>query len=107
MKKEDHDKIISSIQEKAGDEVSGVIADDLGLLITDNSNMLDIIEKQSKQIEKLEKQNNNLVAVNGNLLQQVGMSEYDEDKSFKNKDPEEPKKPFNYKSVFDENGNFI
>ena len=59
MKKEDHDKIISSIQEKAGDEVSGVIADDLGLLITDNSNMLDIIEKQSKQIEKLEKQNNN------------------------------------------------
>lgn len=107
MKKEDHDKIISSIQEKAGDEVSGVIADDLGLLITDNSNMLDIIEKQNKKIEKLEKQNNNLVAVNGNLLQQVGMSEYDDDKSFKNKDPEELKKPFNYKSVFDENGNFI
>lgn len=106
MKKEDHDKIISSIQEKAGDEVSGVIADDLGLLITDNSNMLDIIEKQNKQIEKLEKQNNNLVAVNGNLLQQVGMSEYDDDKTFSKKE-EEPKKAFNYKSVFDENGNFI
>lgn len=106
MKKEDHDKIISSIQEKAGDEVSGVIADDLGLLITDNSNMLDIIEKQNKQIEKLEKQNNNLVAVNGNLLQQVGMSEYDDDKTFSKKE-EEIKKPFNYKSVFDENGNFI
>lgn len=106
MKKEDHDKIISSIQEKAGDEVSGVIADDLGLLITDNSNMLDIIEKQNKQIEKLEKQNNNLVAVNGNLLQQVGMSEYDDDKTFSKKE-EETKKPFNYKSVFDENGNFI
>lgn len=106
MKKEEHEKIISSIQEKAGDEVSGVIADDLGLLITDNSQMLDTIEKQNKRIETLEKQNSNLVAVNGNLLQQVGMGEDDDDKRF-NKKEEEKKEPFNYKSVFDEKGNFI
>lgn len=107
MKKEEHNKIISSIQEKAGDKVSGVIADDLGLLITDNSNMLELIEKQNKKIENLEQQNNNLIKVNGNLLQQVGMDEFDEDKSFKNKEPEKSKEPFNFKSVFDENGNFI
>lgn len=107
MKKEDHDKIISSIQEKAGDEVSGIIADDLGLLITDNASMLETIEKQNKEIKKLEKQNNNLVAVNGNLLQQVGMNEYDDEKRFKNNEEEKPKETFSFKSVFDENGNFI
>lgn len=107
MKKEEHDKIISSIQEKAGDKIAGVIADDLGLLITDNSAMEDIIKKKDKEIQNLEKQNNNLIKVNGNLLQQVGMDEFDEDKSFKNKEPEKEAEPFNYKSVFDENGNFI
>lgn len=103
MKREEHDKLIQSIQEKLGVENSGLIADDLGLLITDNNSMNEIISHKEIEIQKLKSDKETLITTNGNLLKQVGMGiEIDEIY-------EEPKKkePFNMKSVFDENGNFI
>ena len=39
MKKEELENLINSMQEKIGEDASGLIADDLGTLITDNTKM--------------------------------------------------------------------
>lgn len=103
MKKEDFEKLTNGMQEKLGKENSSLIADDIGILITDNQNMLSQIEKQQNEIRKLKQDKENLITTNGNLLQQVSMGV---DVSKKNKEDEPPKK-FSFKSCFDEKGNFI
>lgn len=108
MKNEDMQKIVNSIQEKIGNEASGLISDDLGMLITDNTNMNKDLTNKENEINKLKQQKEQLIATNGNLLQQVSMGNQDD---FKNnihtKQDEEPKKPFSFKAQFDEKGNFI
>lgn len=104
MKNDDFQKLTSAIQEKIGKDASGLIADDLGKLISDNAQMNTAIETRDTQIEKLKQDKENLITANGNLLQQVAMGE-DLNKP-KEKEKEEEKKPFNFKSVFDEKGHF-
>ena len=103
MKKEDFEKLTNEMQEKLGKENASLIADDLGTLITDNATMLSQIEKQQQQIEKLKQDKENLINTNGNLLQQVSMGV---EKPKKEKEDNTPKK-FNFRSCFDEKGNFI
>lgn len=105
MKKEDFEKLTNGMQEKLGKENSSLIADDIGILITDNQNMLSQIEKQQNEITKLKQDKENLITTNGNLLQQVSMG-VDDSKKNKEKQDEQPKK-FSFKSCFDEKGNFI
>ena len=105
MKKEDFEKLTNGMQEKLGKENSGLIADDIGTLITDNNNMLTQIENQQNEINKLKQEKENLITANGNLLQQVSMG-VDDTKKNKEKQDEPPKK-FSFKSCFDEKGNFI
>lgn len=108
MKNEEMQKIVNSIQEKIGNEASGLISDDLGMLITDNTNMNKDLTNKENEINKLKQQKEQLIATNGNLLQQVSMGNQDD---FKNNIPtkkdDEPKKPFSFKAQFDEKGNFI
>lgn len=102
MKEEELTKIQESIKEKLGEESAALIADDLGILITQNKEVQDMLQKQEKEITTLKDTNEKLVLANGNLLKQVPMAPAEEKK------PEETsvKKSFNFSEVFDEHGNF-
>lgn len=104
MNKEDFEKLTNSMQEKLGKENSGLIADDIGNLLSYNNTMLSQIDKQEKEIEKLKQDKENLITANGNLLQQVSMGL---DKKELKKEQEEKPKKFSFRSCFDEKGNFI
>lgn len=106
MKKEDFDNLTKSMQEKLGKEASAKIADDIGKLITDNTQMNNEISKRDNEINKLKQDKENLIATNSSLLQQVGMSTEDFSTSKKPKEDEVENKPFSFKSCFDEKGNF-
>lgn len=102
MKEEDITKISESIKEKLGEESAALIADDLGILITQNKEVQDILHKQEEQITTLKDTNEKLVLANGNLLRQVPMGKAEDNK------PEDTsiKKSFNFSEMFDEHGNF-
>lgn len=105
MKEELLKDITNSIQEKLGEEGSSIIADDIGKLITANTQTIDEINKMNTRIHTLEDTNQKLVSANGSLLQQIPMaSEYDKHQS--KDEPKEEVKSFNFKSMFDKNGRF-
>lgn len=106
MLEKEFEKITKSIQDKLGKENTSLIADDLGKLITDNATMNKDIKQRDERISKLEQDKEALITSNGNLLQQVAMG--DEDRLINKNEPkeDEPPKPFDYRSVFDEKGNF-
>lgn len=106
MIEKEFEKITKSIQDKLGKENTSLIADDLGKLITDNATMNADIKKRDERISKLEQDKEALITSNGNLLQQVAMG--DEGGLINKNEPKEyePPKPFDYRSVFDEKGNF-
>ena len=106
MTEKEFEKVTKSIQDKLGKENTSLIADDLGKLITDNGTMNLAMKQKDERISKLEQDKEALITSNGNLLQQVAMG--DEGGLInKNKPKEdEPPKSFDYRSVFDEKGNF-
>lgn len=105
MKEEDFKTITDSIQEKLGKENSGIIADDIGKLLTLSSQSINTINNKDKEIKTLKDTNEKLVLANGNLLQQIPMtSDYDKHQS-KTEEKEE-KKSFNLRNAFDSKGNF-
>lgn len=104
MKQDDMKKLTDSIQEKIGKEASGLIADDLGTLITDNAQMNSTLDNRNLEIEKLKQDKENLITTNGNLLQQIGMGE-EIPRKVKEKTEEKPK-VFSFKTAFDEKGRF-
>ena len=105
MKEADFQEKLNSIQEKIGVDASNLILDEIGVLLTDNKAMNNTIDDKDKEIERLKKTNETLQNVNGNLLQQVAMGE-DIEIQRKLKEQEEPIKPFDFRSAFDEYGNF-
>ena len=105
MKDEDLLAITESIESKVGKEASGMIADDIGKLLTANSQVNETINKANEEIKRLKETNEKLVVANGNLLQQIPMaSDYDPHQS--KSDTKEEKKSFNLRSAFDSKGNF-
>ena len=106
MQKEDMDKITNSIINKVGKDMASQIADDIGLIITDNNKMLEDIEKRDNKIEELNLKNENLISANGNLLQQIAVGSEENLFSKKEKQAEKPKE-ITYKELFDSKGNFI
>lgn len=104
MKDEDLLAITESIESKIGKEASGMIADDIGKLLTKNSEVNSFISKQTEEIKSLKDRNEKLVVANGNLLQQIPMaSDYDTHQS---KEEVKEEKSFDFRSVFDSKGNF-
>ena len=106
MIEKEFEKITKSIQDKLGKANTSLIADDLGKLITDNATMNKELRTRDERISKLEQDKEALITSNGNLLQQVAMG--DEGGLINKNEPkeDEPPKPFDYRSVFDEKGNF-
>lgn len=102
MKYDEFQKKIDGITEKIGDEASNLILDDIAILLTDNKNMNETIEKKDNEITNLNKRNETLQNVNGNLLQQVAMEKED---IIQEKKEEKPKE-ISYNNLFDEYGNF-
>lgn len=107
MKQEELTRILDSIQEKVGKELSGTIADDLGLLITKNEETLNQISAIEDKNKKLDELNKNLVSANANLYQQLPMRK-EEKRDYGKSDVEEykPLKDKDLYDLFDENGKF-
>ena len=104
MNNEELKKITDNITSKIGEENASIIADDIGLLFTANTQNIETIESLNKQVSDLKETNEKLVACNGSLLQQIpAVADYD--KHQKEEAPA-PKKAFNFKDVFDKNGYF-
>lgn len=103
MKEEILKGITDSIATKLGEENSSIIADDIGKLITANTQTIETINSLNSQVSTLKETNEKLVAANGNLLQQIpAVADYDKRQT----EEVTEKKAFNFRSVFDKNGNF-
>lgn len=101
MKKEDLEKLTSSIEQKLGKENFATISDDIAKISVYNDNTNKEIEGYHTEISQLKEKNEKLVESNGVLFQQVAMGKEE-------KEPEKEEKPkFKFKNAFDEKGNFI
>lgn len=98
------EETLNSIQEKLGEENTGIIADDIASLLSYESARNKSIEEKDSEISSLKKSKEMLIETNGKLLQKIAAGR-EEDLTPKTK--EEEKKPINIKSCFDKNGNFI
>lgn len=105
MKEKDMEELTQKIQEKLGEENSALIADDIGLLLSDNKNVNKQEAEYQNQIKILKDQKEKLIETNGNLLQQISFGV--EETQRKEEKEEAPKKHFDFRSALDKNGNFI
>lgn len=102
MTEEDLKVITDSIKEKLGEENTALIADDLGILMTKNTEAQSNLNDRMNEINSLKDTNEKLVLANGRLLQQVPMGT----KKVEQNNDENVKKSFNFRSMFDSHGNF-
>lgn len=93
----------SSIEKKLGAEAYAKISDDIGTMITANSEAIKSAEQKDAKIKELQSTNEALVASNGHLLKQVAMAP--DPTVFKSEEPEEPAKTYDLRNSFDEYGN--
>ena len=89
----------NKIQEKIGKEEAGKIADDIANILSYENKLRKDISDKNDEITRLQKDKEMLIEANGNLLQQIPFGKEKDEKV----DPDE-KKPFDFRSVFDENG---
>ena len=102
MKEEFLKGITDSIATKLGEENASIIADDIGKLITANTQTIETINSLNARVSTLEETNQKLVAANGSLLQQIPAVA----DSQKVEEVTEEKKAFNFKDAFDKSGYF-
>lgn len=104
MKEELLKDITSSISEKLGEENASIIADDIGKLITANTQTIETINSLKKEVSTLEDTRDKLVRANASLLQQIpAVADYEKHQTAPE---EEETKTFDFHTVFDKNGNF-
>ena len=103
MKEKDFNELINNMQAKLGEEASGLIADDLGMLISDNKAVNDTESRYQDEIKMLKDQKEKLIATNGNLLQQISFGVEEQSKE---EVKEEPRKHIDFRDFIDSNGNF-
>lgn len=103
MKEKDFQDLIQNMQTKLGEEASGLIADDLGMLISDNKATNDSEVKYQDEIKMLKDQKEKLIATNGNLLQQIS---FGVEEQTKEEVKEEPRKHIDFREFIDSNGKF-
>ena len=97
------EEITKNIQEKLGAEESGKIADDIANILVFEESNNKILQEKEDNISKLNKDKEMLIQANGNLLLQIPQGK--EDSFEAKKEKEEPKKPFDYRTLFDNKGN--
>ena len=89
----------NKIQEKIGKEEAGKIADDIANILSYENKLQKDISDKNEEITKLKKDKDMLIEANGNLLQQIPFGKEKDEKT-----ENDEKKPFDFRSVFDENG---
>lgn len=105
MQNKEMNDIIEEIKGKIGEEKSALINDKLTTILSDNSTMNALIDKQKEEISKKDKEKNDLIEANGKLVQQVTAGILNNDEGNSSQAQNEPK--LHSKSeIFDENGNF-
>ncbi len=97
------DDITNSIKEKLGDENIALISDDLGDLLSENSNTISTINDLNKKVSDMQEKNEMLVKANSRLLSQIPMEVED---AREQKEEKETPKSFNFLDAFDEKGHF-
>lgn len=95
----DFEGIRKSISEKIGEEATALISDDFINMQSVEKSFNDNLEKITKERDDFKERNEKLINANASLYQKIGVEVKEP------KDPEEEKKPFNFRSVFDERGN--
>ena len=103
MKEKEFNELINNMQSKLGEEASGLIADDLGMLISDNKAVNDTESRYQDEIKMLKDQKEKLIATNGNLLQQIS---FGVEEQTKEEVKEEPRKHIDFREFIDASGNF-
>ena len=103
MKEKEFNELINNMQSKLGEEASGLIADDLGMLISDNKAVNDTEIRYQDEIKMLRDQKEKLIATNGNLLQQIS---FGVEEQTKEEVKEEPRKHIDFREFIDASGNF-
>lgn len=106
MTEKDFQKVIDDIRETVGDEVVGKIADNLGILISDNSNMNSELNKKDDTIKSLQDDKDRLIKTNGNLLLQVTAGKEEDIINTNEKKEKEEKKYIDFRTAFDEKRKF-
>lgn len=106
MIEKDFQKEIDKIKEAVGEEVVGKIADTLGILISDNSNMNNELNNKNKEIQTLQNDKDILMKTNGNLLLQVTAGIEEDIINSKQKDDDKKKDYIDFKTAFDEKRKF-
>lgn len=101
MKTEEIEKITSSISNKLGKENVAIISDDIGLLLTGNTNVQKEIKAMQEEIETLKSDKEKLILANSGLLQQIPIGN---EPVYQSSGKEESN--FNFRDAFDEKGNF-
>ena len=97
------EETLTKIQEKIGEDNSGIIADDIASLLTYENARNKDLKARDDEIVKLKKDKEMLIEANGNLLQQISAEKEDILEVKK----QEEKKPINIRDAFDKYGNFI
>ena len=105
MLEKDFQNEINKIKEAVGDEIVGKIADTLGVLISDNTNMNAELNKKDDTIKSLQNDKDTLIKTNGNLLLQVTAGK-EEDIINTNEKKEEKKEYIDFRTAFDEKRKF-
>lgn len=95
-----------TIREKLGDKKADIINEELTKIIDDNKEMNETITSKDSEITKLRDKNDTLQDTNSKLFQQIGVGVLPQTKPQPQEPPTDPK-PFNFKTAFDEKGNFI
>ena len=98
------EETLNNIQEKLGEENTGIIADDIASLLSYESARNKELEDKDNKISNLTKSKEMLIETNGKLLQKIAAGRAED---FAPKIDKEEKKPINIRSAFDKNGNFI
>lgn len=106
MKAEDFKKITEEMTEKIGKEKASVVADNFATIISDNMQMNEELLKKEAEIQKLQKDKEDLMTTNMNLLQQIPMGKETERPTEKETENKPSAMSFDFREVFDEFGNF-
>lgn len=106
MELKEMEELTKKMQEKIGKEAAGLIADDIGLLLSDTKKVNTEKEKYTEQIKTLKDQKEKLIETNGNLLQQISVGEETSFSATPKKAEEKEAPSLSFRDAFDEKGNF-
>lgn len=96
------------VTEKLGKENAAIIADEMGILITKNTEAQKHAESLQQENARLKETNEKLAAANANLIHQIPMSDEPAPTNRNRQQVEEDQpKSVNWDEIFDKKGNFI